>query len=322
MTRRVDHPVKLGRRGLGTTVVGLGCGPLGGLFAPVSTEQALATVEAAWSAGVRLFDVAPLYGHGRSEQLVGRALANKPRDAYVVSTKVGRLLRPEGVDSPSHFVDTGPLGPTFDFSADGVARSLEESLRRLGLDRIEIAYIHDPEGDLDQALSEALPALIRLRDEGVIAGIGVGTNVVATVARFVRESDIDCVLLASRLNLLDQGALDVLPLCSGRGVSVVIGGVFASGILAAPSPGARYEYVPAGPEVLSRASHLARVCSAHGVDLHDAALHYPFRFDGVSAILVGARTAEEFNQAASALERDMPDALWADLERSGVPTHA
>jgi D-threo-aldose 1-dehydrogenase len=323
MAPRAADPTYLGAHGLRATAIGLGCGPLGGLFSPVTPEQAVATVQAAWSAGVRLFDVAPLYGYGRSERLLGRALAGTPRDEFVVSTKVGRLLRPEGADVPSNFVETGGLGPVFDFSAEGIQRSLEESLERLGLDRIDIAYVHDPDEHLEQALGEAWPALARLRDAGAVASIGVGTNDAATAARFVRESDIDCVLLANRVNLLDQGGVaDLLPVCSERQVSVVIGGVFASGILAAPSPDAPYEYGPAGPEILARVSELEGICSGYGVTLQEAAIQYPFRFSAVTAVLVGARTPDEFDQAVAALERDLPDALWADLERHGVLTRA
>jgi D-threo-aldose 1-dehydrogenase len=323
MTPRCRDQIRLGRRNLRATAVGLGGGPLGGLFTAVSAEQADATVEAAWSAGVRLFDVAPLYGHGRSERAVGRVLSSKPREAFVLSTKVGRLLRPAAAGTASQFAHPGRTGPVFDFSADGVNRSLEESLERLGLDRIDVAYIHDPEEHLEQALNEAWPALVKLRDEGVVESIGVGTNFAATAIRFIRESDIDCMLLANRLNLLDQsGATEILPLCSEHLVSVVIGGVFASGILAAPSSGAPYDYGPAPPEVLSRVLELERVCSAHGVSLHQVAIQHPFRFGAVSAVLVGARAADEFDQAITALEQDVPDALWADLERHGVLTNA
>lgn len=323
MTPHCADQVGLGRRKIRATALGLGGGPLGGLFTAVSDEQAEATVEAAWSAGVRLFDVAPLYGHGRSERIVGRVLARKPREAFVVSTKVGRLLRREAAEIASQFADPGRTGPIFDFSGDGVKRSLEESLERLGLDRIDVAYIHDPEEHLEQALKDAWPALVKLRDAGVVDSVGVGTNWAATAIQFVRESDIDCMLLANRLNLLDQsGATDVLPLCSERLVSVVIGGVFASGILAAPSSGAPYEYRPAPPDVLSRVLELDRLCSEHGVPLHQVAIQHPFRFGAVSAVLVGARAPDEFDQAAAALEQPVPDVLWADLERHGVLTHA
>lgn len=321
MTPRCADETTLGRRELRATAIGLGGGPLGGLFTAVSAEQAHATVEAAWAAGVRLFDVAPLYGHGRSERLVGRALSAKPRDTFVISTKVGRLLRPEAAGEVSQFADTGGVGPVFDFSADGVRRSLEESLERLGLDRIDIVYIHDPEDHLEQALNEAWPVLAALRDAGVVQSIGVGTNFVGTAQRFVREVDVDCILLASRLNLLDQsGVTDVLPLCTQRRVSVVIGGAFASGILAAVSGRAPYDYALAPPQVLARALELERICSAHGVRLHQAAIQHPFRFSAVSALLVGARTADEFNQADAALRRTIPDALWDELEHRGVIT--
>ncbi len=315
-----DH-VRLGWRHLSATRVGLGGGPLGGLFTPVSAEQADATVEAAWAAGVRLFDVAPLYGHGRSERLVGNALSRRPREAFVISTKVGRLLRAEGAGATSQFADTGGVGPIFDFSADGIERSLQESLERLGLDRIDIAYIHDPEDHLEQALEEAWPMLAALRDAGVVQSIGVGTNFVATAERFVRDSDVDCILLASRLNLLDQSAAELLPLCAQRQVSVVIGGAFASGILAAPSSEAPYEYGRATPRVLARALELDRVCAEHDVRLHEAAIQHPLRFGAVDALLLGARTADEVRQADAALQRRLPESLWDDLERHGVVTH-
>jgi D-threo-aldose 1-dehydrogenase len=323
VTPRASDLVELGRRKLCATALGLGGGPLGGLFAPVGADQAEATVEAAWSAGVRLFDVAPLYGHGRSEELVGRVLARKPRSAYVVSTKVGRLLRPDAAGQPSQFAEPGNVGPRFDFSADGVVRSLAESLERLGLDRVDVAYVHDPEEHLDQALGEAWPALVKLRDQGVVDAIGVGTNSTNTVARFVRECEIDCVLLANRLNLIDQtAAVEAVPLCLEGGVAVLIGGVFATGILASPTRDAVYEYHPAPADIRARVRKLDRVCAAHGVSLRSAALQYPFRFKAVTAVLAGARSPRELKDAVSDLETQVPDALWADLERQDVRVHA
>ena len=322
MTPRAGEPVELGGRGLPATALGLGGGPLGGLFTRVDDEQAEATVEAAWSAGIRLFDVAPLYGHGRSERIVGRVLARKPRDSYVLSTKVGRLLRRDEAGQPSPFADTEGVGPRLDFTAAGVVRSLDESLDRLGLASVDIAYIHDPDEHLDQALNEAWPALVKLRDEGVIRAIGVGTNSVETVCRFVRECDIDCALLANRLNLIDQtAATEALPLCLERGVSVLIGGVFASGILAAPNRDPFYEYDRAPADIRARVREFDRVCASHCVALRTVALLYPFRFKAVAAVLAGTRSPTELEEAVAALETDVPEALWADLERQGVLVH-
>ena len=190
------------------TALGLGGGPLGGLFSPVPAETAHAVVERSWGHGIRLFDVAPLYGHGRAERFVGDVLSTKPRDEFVLSTKVGRLLRAEAAGQPSDFAETEGVGPVFDFSRSGIRRSLEESLERLGLDRVDIVYVHDPDDHLEQALAEAQPELERLRDEGVVRAIGVGTNRTATLSRFAREADIDCALLANRVTLLDRTGAD------------------------------------------------------------------------------------------------------------------
>ncbi len=293
---------------------GLGGGPLGGLFEPVSEETATGVVEHAWDRGVRLFDVAPFYGHGRSERFMGQVLREKPRDDFVLSTKVGRLLRADAVGEPSDFAETGGLGAVFDFSADGVRRSLEESLERLGLDRVDIALVHDPEDHLEQAVTEAQPALARLRDEGVVHAIGVGTNSCASAARFVRETDIDCVLLANRITLLDDsGVEEVLPLCEEREVSVIAGGVFSSGVLANPSAGARFEYRPAPAEVRARALVLQSVCERHGVPLAAAAIEFPLRHDAVEAVVIGVRSVDELDANLAAFESDVPEALWEEL---------
>ncbi len=293
---------------------GLGGGPLGGLFEPVSEETATGVVEHAWDRGVRLFDVAPFYGHGRSERFMGQVLREKPRDDFVLSTKVGRLLRADAVGEPSDFAETGGLGAVFDFSADGVRRSLEESLERLGLDRVDIALVHDPEDHLEQAVTEAQPALARLRDEGMVHAIGVGTNSCASAARFVRETDIDCVLLANRITLLDDsGVEEVLPLCEEREVSVIAGGVFSSGVLADPSAGARFEYRPAPAEVRARALVLQSVCERHGVPLAAAAIEFPLRHDAVEAVVIGVRSVDELDANLAAFESDVPEALWEEL---------
>jgi D-threo-aldose 1-dehydrogenase len=294
--------------------LGLGGGPLGGLFEPVSEETAIAIVERAWDRGLRLFDVAPLYGHGRSERFMGQVLREKPRDEFVLSTKVGRLLRAEAAGEPSDFIETEGVGPVFDFTADGVRRSLAESLDRLGLDRVDVVLIHDPEAHLDKAIGEAQPALSQLRDEGVVDAIGVGTNSCATAVRFLRETDVDCVLLANRMTLLDQSGVDeVLPLCEERNVTVIAGGVFNSGILADPRGHARFDYGRAPDEIQRRALALEQLCERKGVPLASAAIRYPLRHDCVEAVVIGVRSVEELDTNIVAFEADVPDALWDEL---------
>ncbi len=297
------------------TVLGVGGGPLGGLFRHVAEEEALATVERAWDLGVRLFDVAPLYGHGRSERLIGTALRGKPRAEFVLSTKVGRLLRPTSPE-PTDFVDADELCPVFDFSADGVRRSLEESLDRLGLDSVDIVLIHDPEQHLDQAMKEAHPALVRLRNEGIVKAAGVGTNYASTLTRFARETDLDCALLAGRTTLLERsGCEEALPLCAELGIAVIAGGVFNSGILAGTSERGMYDYAPADAVTRSRVAELRALCDRHGVPLTAAALQFPLRQPAVAAAVVGVRTPAEVDADVAAFEVEIPAAFWSDLQR-------
>ena len=244
---------------------GARCAPLGNLYTAITDDEAHATVDAAWDAGIRFFDTAPQYGHGLAEQRLGAALASRNRDELVVATKVGRLLVP-GAASASAFVDIPPVHPEFDFSYDGAMRSLEESLDRMGLDRVDVLHVHDPDDHADEALAGAFPALHRLRDEKVIGAIGAGMNQWQLLARFVREADLDCVLVAGRYTLLDNSAADeLLPLCEANGVAVIAAGVFNSGLLANPRPGAAYDYVPAATGLVARAQAIGKVCEDHGV---------------------------------------------------------
>lgn len=303
------------------TRLGLGTAPIGNLFTPVEPDQARATVERAWHLGIRLFDTAPLYGHGLAEQRLGKALAGRPRDDYVLSTKVGRLLqaRANDVQAASIFAATPPADPVFDFSADATLRSLEESLDRLGLDRVDILYVHDPDEHFDEALRGALPVLLELRAQGVIGGVGVGMNQAEMLARFVREADLDCLLLAGRYTLLDQTAAhDLLPLCEQRGVSVIVGGVYNSGILATPVPGATYDYAPAHERLLARARRLERVCAAHGVPLKAASIQFPYGHAAVASVVSGSRSPAELEDNVAMLRYPVPAALWADLRSEGL----
>ncbi|KUM84811.1 MULTISPECIES: aldo/keto reductase [Streptomyces] len=302
----------------------LGCAALGNLFHPVTDDEAQATVDAAWDAGIRTFDTAPHYGLGLSERRLGAALRERPRDTYTLSTKVGRLLVPDpdggtGDDLAHGFAVRATHRRVWDFSADGVLRSLEASLRRLGVDRVDVALLHDPDDHAEQALREAYPALERLRAEGVVKAIGVGMNQSALPAQFVRETDIDVVLLAGRYTLLDQdGLTELLPEAAARGRSVVIGGVFNSGLLTAPRPGASYDYAPAPQPVLDRALRLLSVCERHGVPLRAAALRFPFGHRAVASVLTGARTPHEVRDSVAQLTRPIPDALWDDLRTEGL----
>jgi D-threo-aldose 1-dehydrogenase len=290
--------------------LGLGTAPVGGLYEAVSEEEAHAVVDRAWALGVRYFDTAPLYGSGLAEHRLGAALRSHPREEFVLSTKVGRLLRPGA--PPGIFEGASALAPFFDFSYDGALRSLDESLERLGLDRIDIALIHDPDEHFADALGGAYLALERLRSEGVVTAIGVGMNQSALLARFARESDVDCFLLAGRYTLLDRGALgELLPLCEERAIAVIAGGVFNSGILA---EGDTFDYAPAPASVRERVAELRDICARWHVPLAAAALQFPLRHPTVASVLVGCRSADEVEEDARLFALELPDGLWAELE--------
>jgi D-threo-aldose 1-dehydrogenase len=290
--------------------LGLGTAPLGGLYESVSDEKAYAVVDRAWSLGLRFFDTAPLYGSGLAERRLGAALRARPREEFVLSTKVGRLLRPG--EPPAMFKGAPPLGPVFDFSDDAARRSLDESLERLGLDRVDIALIHDPDDHFEEALAGAYVALERLRDEGVVGAIGVGMNQSAVLVRFARESEIDCVLLAGRYTLLDRTAREeLLPLCEERGIAVIAAGVFNSGVLA---DGQTFDYVPAPPAVLGRVTELRNICMRWHTPLEAAALQFPARHPAVVSVLVGCRSADEVAEDARLFSLAIPDGLWDELD--------
>ncbi|MCX4537843.1 aldo/keto reductase [Streptomyces sp. NBC_01669] len=314
---------RLGRSSVRVGELAFGAAGIGNLFTAVTDAEAERAVHAAWESGVRHFDTAPHYGLGLSERRLGAALRSRPRSDYVVSTKVGRILVPTpeatGDDLAHGFAVPATHRRRWDFSAHGVRRSIEDSLERLGLDRIDVVYLHDPDAHAAQALDQAYPELARMRDEGVVGAIGVGMNQAELLARFVRDTDIDAVLLAGRYTLLDQrGLAELLPLAAARGVGVVIGGVFNSGLLADPRPGATYDYVTAPLDLLSRALDLKAVCERHGVPLRAAALRFPFGHPAVASVLVGTRSATEARDAAAMLAHPVPDALWAELKARGL----
>ncbi|OXM72429.1 aldo/keto reductase [Amycolatopsis thermalba] len=303
----------------------LGAANLGNLYAPMSDEQAHAVLEAAWDSGIRYFDTAPHYGLGLSERRLGAFLAGKPRAEFVVSTKAGRLLVPDPagagrLDEANQFAVPADHRRVWDFSADGVRRSLDDSLTRLGLDSVDVVYLHDPEEyDLDPALASGLPALAGLRDEGVVRAVGVGSKSVAALAAAARSGIADLLMVAGRFTLLDQSALDeVLPECRARSIGVAAASVFNSGLLATPEPAGRYDYAAAPPDVLVTAREIAAVCAEFGVDLPTAALHFPLRDPAVRAVVAGAATPEEVRQNARRLAATVPAELWTTLRDKGL----
>jgi D-threo-aldose 1-dehydrogenase len=319
----VSARVRLGSTDLRPTRLGLGLAPIGGLFTPVTGEQAVATIHRAWEHGLRLFDTAPLYGYGRSEHLTGAALAGRPRDQLVLATKVGRLLGPAGPgsDSAQDIWADPPAGiaPRFDFTADGIRRSIADSLARLGVPTIDIAHLHDPDEFWPQAAGEAYQALETLRAEGAIRAVSVGMNQTAMLSRFVRERRLDCVLVAGRYTLLDQSAGDdLLPACAERGVAVLAAGIFNSGLLANPRSGATYDYAPADLALLARARATATVCEQYGVPLRAAAIQFPLTHPAVTSVVVGARSPDEVDAAVSAFEYEIPTTLWRRLQDEGL----
>jgi len=294
------------------------------LYRAIPDEQAHAAVDAAWAAGIRYFDTAPHYGLGRSERRLGEALAGRPRHEYVLSTKVGRLLEPlpqphdadgEGFDVPATH------RRVWDFSHDGVLRSLEESLDRLGLDRVDILYLHDPDDHYRDALSHAYPALEELRSQGVVSAIGAGMNQTEMLAEFARNTDMDLLMLAGRYTLLEQSALDeLLPECEQRGIGVVAAGVFNSGLLARHNPArdAKYNYVDAPPGLLQRAMRIAAICEQHGSTLPAAALAFPLGHPAIVSICAGASSPGQVERNAALRQANPPEELWTHLKAEGL----
>ncbi|GGL65320.1 oxidoreductase [Streptomyces fumigatiscleroticus] len=312
----------LGRSGVHVSALAFGAAGIAGLYTEVGEEQAHAAVEAAWQRGVRYFDTAPHYGLGLSERRLGAALREHPRAQYTVSTKVGRRLEPSdggGDDLANGFAVPATHRRVWDFTADGVRRTLEASLERLGLDRVDAVYLHDPDDHAEQAFREGYPALERLRAEGVVGAIGAGMNQAEMLTRFVRDTDVDVVLCAGRYTLLDQSALTgLLPAAEARGVSVVIGGAFNSGLLADPRPGAAYDYRTAPAELVERALRLKSVADRHGTALRAAALAFCAAHPAVAAVLVGARSAAEVHDCADRFAEPVPAAFWQELRESGL----
>ncbi|MEU1499246.1 aldo/keto reductase [Streptomyces sp. NPDC005732] len=304
---------ELGSSGVRVTALGLGTAQLGDLYEAVTQDDATAIVDAAWDAGIRYFDTAPHYGLGLAETRLGHALRSRPRDRYVLGSKVGRLIRPGADGEPTRH---------WDFTETGVRRSIEESLERLGLERLDIALLHDPRERLADALGTGLPALVRLRDEGVVGAIGVGTGDLTALAAFATRGELDAIMIAGRYTLLEQPALaQVVPAARAAGISVLNAGVFNSGMLAQdrPAPDAHYEYGAAPAQMLERARRLADLASAAGTTLPRAALAYAARDPLVASVVVGADTAEQVLANVRMAQDPRPlDGLWRELVALGL----
>lgn len=314
---------RLGRADVEVSPLSFGGAAIGNLYSEVGEQQAYEAVDAAWDAGIRYFDTAPHYGLGLSERRLGEALREHPRGEYTISTKVGRRLEPltdaTGDDLAGGFAVPATHRRVWDFSADGVRRGLEESLERLGLDRVDIVYLHDPDDHAEQAFREGYPALEKLRSEGVVGAIGAGMNQAEMLTRFVTDTDVDVVLCAGRYTLLDQSALDdLLPVAVECHTSVVVGGAFNSGLLADPRPDATYNYAQAPQELLDRALRMKSLAERHGITLRAAALAFCAAHPAVASVLVGARSADEVRDCAEQFATEVPMAFWQELLESGL----
>jgi D-threo-aldose 1-dehydrogenase len=307
----------IGKTALAVTRLGMGGTAVGGLYEQISDASAESTVEAALALGISYFDTAPLYGHGSSESRMGHVLRERPRDQFVLSTKVGRLLVPakSATVESFWFKNPAPFEPVFDFSYDATMRSVEESLQRLGLDRIDILFIHDPDDHYEEALRGAYPALHKLRSEGAVAAIGAGMNQAEMPARFAREGDFDCFLLAGRYTLIDHSGLaDLLPLCVQKQISIIIGGPYNSGILAGGAlSGSKFNYDEAPTDVVDKVRRIEQVCARHSIPLKAAALQFPLAHPAVASVIPGARSAAEVRENFQLISVPIPAGFWKEL---------
>jgi D-threo-aldose 1-dehydrogenase len=330
----IRHWDRIGNGGLKFSRLGIGTAPLGNLYSAIDNEEAQATLQASWDTGVRYFDTAPQYGLGTAERRVGRFLFERRADDFVLSTKVGRLLRLCEADQRlgiGKFFEVPSRQEVFDYSYDGVMRSVEFSLERLGLDRIDILYAHDLDvfshgsvAQRDHYIAEFMAggyrACLGLREQGVIKAFGAGVNEWQACEILAERGDFDLFLLAGRYTLLEQEALDsLLPMCSRRGIGVVLGGAFNSGILASGSkPGAFYNYAPAPAPILERVRAIEQVCKRHGVRLIEAALQFVLGHPAVKTVIPGANSAAQVAANVALLGAHIPEGLWSDLKSQGL----
>jgi len=321
----------IGRTSIEATALSLGTAPLGGLYRDLTEEEAQATVDAAWDAGIRFFDTAPHYGHTKAEHRLGDALRRRPRGEYVLSTKVGRRFVPRTHpdDGREGWQNPLPFEAVYDYTYDGILRSFEDSQQRLGIVDIDILLVHDigrfTHGDRHphywkQLTEGGFRALDELRSRGSVKAIGFGVNEREVILDAIAEFDIDCALLAGRYTLLEQAPLDdLLPTCAGRGISILLGGAFNSGILARGVEGdPKFNYGAAPPEVIERVARLEAVCRAHGTPLAAAALQFPYAHPVVATVLNGARSVAELRENVASFERPVPPALWRALRDEGL----
>ncbi len=334
MALATRHWDRLGNGGLTFTELGFGTAPLGNLYRAITDAEADAILQAAWDGGVRYYDTAPLYGLGLSETRLNRFLRDKPRDQYTLSTKVGRILRPCRPDQRDGFgkwFDVPARNEVYDYSYDGVLRSFEHSLERLGVDRVDILYAHDIDvpnqgsranvnAKVDQLMAGGYHALERLRNEGGIKAFGAGVNEWEVCQQLAERGDYDIFLLAGRYTLLEQQALEsFLPLCEARGIGIVIGGPYNSGILATgPRDGAYYNYELAPPEILERVAGIEAICQAHDTPLVAAAYQFPLTHPSVLSVIPGGQSVGEMQQNLAIASADIPAVLWADLKAQGL----
>lgn len=323
---RHSELVKIPRIDRYISKLALGTAPLGGLFTAVSDEQGQATVLAALDSGINFIDTAPLYGHGNAERMIGSVLS-KTNKEYVISTKVGRVLKkfaPEEiagkVDGLAAFVGVDPtIFPVFDFSRDGILRSIQESLERLNISSIDIALIHDADDRIDEAIKNSYPVLDELRSQGVVKGIGVGMNICSYATKAVKEMDLDVILIAGRYSLLDQSAQEVLfKECLKKQTGVMVGGVYNSGVLANPTLESTYNYVPVTPEILSKVKQIQALLLDFDISLTAAAIQFPLRHPAVTCVLTGSRSVAELNANIKDFDQTIPDAAWKALEDAGL----
>ena len=311
MTTNTLPAAQVGNTGLRVTRLGMGTAVIGNLYATLSDAEAHEAVQRCYEGGVRFFDTSPLYGTGEAERRLGGALRGIPRDEVIIQTKVGRIVRPD-------------RSIYFDFSRDGVMRSIEESLERLGMDRVDILLVHDPdvedpEEDYRMALDQAFPTLVDLRAQGVIGAVGAGMNQWEMEWEFAKQVDVNIFLLAGRYTLLEQTSLDFLDWCTENEVSIVLGGVYNSGILATgPIPGAKYNYEDAPAEIMAKAGRLQAVTQRHGVPLQVAALHFARSHPAIASVVIGSANSAEAEENRAIWDVETPAAMWQELHDSGL----
>ena len=330
---QVSQKRVLGKSGVEVTIMGFGGAPLGNMYQAFSDQQARATLEACYDAGIRYFDTAPLYGFGLSEHRLGEALRGRQRDAFVLSTKVGRLLRPGDPAALDHgqFRGSLPFAQVYDYSYDGVMRSVDDSLQRLGTWRIDILLVHDLDvwthgseearrARVQEFMAGGYRAMVELREQGAVRAIGAGVNETAACQDLAERGDFDCFLLAGRYTLLEQAPLDhFLPLCATRNIALIIGGAYNTGILATGAiPGAYFQYAPAPPEIMERVRRIEAVCARHGVRLASAALQFPLGHPVVATVIPGTRSPAEVAQNVEIFAPEIPADFWAELKHEGL----